>query len=396
MLQYRTFENRSYFLKDKLRDYLQKLIKLNGSDLHLKAGSHVFMRVNGALIALDDEEKLKNEDMIHVAEEILSTPQYNELVEKKEFDCSYALNSSKRFRVNFFYQVKGLSAVLRVIPDEILSVEALNLPKVVNEFADLNHGLVLVTGVSGSGKSTTLAAILDRINKNKRKHIISIEDPVEYIHEEHLCLVSQRSIGTNTHSFSNALRAALREDIDIIFIGELRDLETVEIALHAANTGHLVISTLHTLDAKETISRIIGMFPEEEQNHVRMTLSFILEGVVSQRLVNTKDGKRIPAVEVMKRTKRISELIAEKRDSDILESIAKGKEVYGTQSFDQSLFELYKSGNISKSTTLKNATNPSDMSLMIQGIRMATGRENSDLSTVSKKNFFDLKSTTKT
>lgn len=378
-------------MKDKLRYYLHKLIESNGSDLHLKAGSYVFMRVNGELIALDNEEKLKNEDMIHVAEEILSTPQYNELVEKKEFDCSYAVSPTKRFRVNFFYQVKGLSAVLRVIPDEILSIDTLNLPNVVNEFADLNHGLVLITGVSGSGKSTTLAAILDRINKHKRKHIISIEDPVEYMHEEHLCLVSQRSIGTNTHSFSNALRAALREDIDIIFIGELRDLETVEIALHAANTGHLVISTLHTLDAKETISRIIGMFPKEEQSRVRMTLSFVLEGVVSQRLVNTKEGKRVPAVEVMKRTKRISELIAENRDSEILESIAKGKEVYGTQSFDQSLFELYTQGIIGKNTTLKNATNPSDMNLMMQGIRQASGRENVNVKSVIKKNFFDLK-----
>jgi len=379
-------------MKDKLRHYLHKLIELNGSDLHLKAGSHVFVRVHGELLALDEEEKLKNQDMLSIAEVILSTPQYNELVEKKELDCSYALSPKKRFRVNFFYQVNGLSAVLRVIPEEIRSFDALHLPKVVEEFAELNHGLLLVTGVSGAGKSSTLAAILDKINKTKRKHIISIEDPVEYVHEEHMCLVSQRSIGTNTHSFSNALRAALREDIDIIFIGELRDSETARIALHAANTGHLVVSTLHTLDAKETISRVIGMFPMEEQARVRTALSFVLEGVVSQRLVHTKTGERMPAVEVMKRTKRISELIAENRDSEILESIIKGKEVYGTQSFDQSLFELYSKGSISKNVALKNATNPSDMSLMIQGIMHVSGRDNVEVKSTRKKTFFDLKS----
>ncbi len=380
-------------MKEKFRHYLHKLVELNGSDLHLKAGSYVFIRVHGELRALDEEEKLKNQDMLSIAEVILSTPQYNELVEKKELDCSYALSATKRFRVNFFYQVNGLSAVLRVIPEEILSFDALHLPKVVEEFADLNHGLLLVTGVSGSGKSSTLAAILDKINKSKRKHIISIEDPVEYVHEEHMCLVSQRSIGTNTHSFSNALRASLREDIDIIFIGELRDLETAKIALHAANTGHLVVSTLHTLDAKETISRVIGMFPIEEQARVRMTLSFVLEGVVSQRLVHTKNGERVPAVEVMRRTKRISELIAENRDNEILESIIKGKEVYKTQSFDQSLFELYSKGSISKNVALKNATNPSDMSLMLQGIMHVTGRENAEIRATRKKTFFDLKNT---
>ncbi len=378
-------------MKDRLHYCLEKLIDLNGSDLHLKSGSHVYIRVNGDLVSLVDDPKIKNEDMLNVAKVILSTPQYNELLENKELDCSYALSPTKRFRVNFFYQVKGLSAVLRVIPEEIPSIDTLHLPEVVKEFADLNHGLLLVTGVSGSGKSTTLAAILDRINKSKKKHIISIEDPVEYIHEDEMCLVSQRSIGTNTHSFSNALRSALREDIDIIFIGELRDAETAKIALHAANTGHLVVSTLHTLDAKETINRILGMFPKEEQDRVRTTLSFVLEGIISQRLVNTKEGERVPAVEVMKRTKRISELIAEKRDSEILESIIKGKDVYGTQSFDQSLIELYKAGYITKKMALKHATTPSDMNLMFQGITQAAGHETMNNLRTKRKNYFDLK-----
>ena len=377
-------------MKEKFQQYLYKLLELNGSDLHLKAGSSVHMRVNGELLTLKDE-KLNNEDLLSIAEIILSTPQYNTLMENKELDCSYNLEKHKRFRVNFFYQVNGLSVVLRVIPEKILSIDELQLPEIVKKISDINHGLILVTGTSGSGKSTTLAAIIDRINKTKRKHIISIEDPVEYLHIEDKCLISQRSVGTSTHSFANGLRAALREDIDVIFIGELRDLETVEIALHAANTGHLVVSTLHTLDAKETISRILGMFPKEEQTRVRMTLSFLLEGVVSQRLVMTKGKKRVPAVEVMMKTKRISELIAENRDDEILESIAKGKEVYGSQSFDQSLFELYSQNIIGKSVVLRNATNPSDMSLMLQGIRQASGHENVESMRKPIRSAFDLK-----
>ena len=244
-------------MKDQLRNYLNKMVQANGSDLHLKAGSFVHLRINGEILALKDKQ-LTNDDMLSLAEVILTPSQLSDLMENKELDCSYSLDETHRFRVNFFYQINGLSAVLRVISNTILSIDALNLPEVVKGFADLNRGLLLVTGVTGSGKSTTLAAILDRINKQKRKHIISIEDPVEFIHKEHNCLVSQRAIGSSTHSFANALRAALREDIDIIFIGELRDLETARIAIHAANTGHLVVSTLHTLDAKETITGIIG------------------------------------------------------------------------------------------------------------------------------------------
>ncbi len=380
-------------MEKKLKKYLDYLIKHNGSDLHLKAGSNVHMRVEGELFALK-EDKLSSEDMIKIAKEILTTPQYNQLVDDKELDCSYALNKTKRFRVNFFYQVGGLSAVLRSIPEKIFSIEELHLPEVVKDLADLPSGLVLVTGVTGSGKSTTLAAMLDRINKHRRKHIISIEDPVEYMHKEQKSLVSQRSIGTNTHSFANALRSALREDIDIIFIGELRDLETMEIVLHAANTGHLVFSTLHTLDAKESIGRIIAMFPNDEQERVRMTLSFVLEGVISQRLVKSKEGGRVPAVEVMKGTARIAELISEKRDSEILETIAKGKEIYGTQSFDQSLLDLYNDSKITREEALRNATSPSDISLMIQGIRQASGHESSKMtSTKVRNNVFDLKKT---
>ena len=377
-------------MEKKLKQYLEYLIKNGGSDLHLKAGANVYMRVNGELFALKNE-KLTNENIIIIANEILTEEQYNQLVENKELDCSYTLNNTQRFRVNFFYQVSGLSAVMRVIPEKIYSVKELHLPNVVNDFAELQSGLVLVTGVTGSGKSTTLAAILDRINTQYRKHIVSIEDPIEYIHPDKKSLVSQRGIGTNTHSFSNALRAALREDIDILFIGELRDLETMEIALLAANTGHLVFSTLHTLDAKESLSRIIGMFPPEEQERIRMTLSFTLEGIVSQRLVKGKDGGRIPAVEIMKKTSRISELISDKRDHEILDAITKGKEIYGSQSFDQSLLELYNFDKITKEEALKNATSPSDMNLMLDGIMQSSGYDSMHNNDNANKNFFDLK-----
>jgi twitching motility protein PilT len=227
---------------------------------------------------------------------------------------------------------------------------------------------VLVTGVTGSGKSTTLAAMINEVNETKKKHIITIEDPIEFVHKDKEALLSQRSIGQDSLSFSNALKASLREDPDIILVGEMRDLETIEIALHAANTGHLVFSTLHTLDAKETINRIIGMFPKEEQNRIRTTLASVLEGVVCQRLIKTLDGKRAAAIEILKRTARIEELILQNRDFEILDTIEEGKEIYGSQSFDQALLDLYYEGRISRDAVLENATNPSDMKLKLQGI----------------------------
>jgi len=378
-------------MKHKFKDYLYKLLEINGSDLHFKSGSNVHMRIEGELHAIH-ADRLSQKDVEKIAQNVLTEFQYKSLVKNQEIDCAYELEKNKRFRVNFFYQVNGLSAVFRVIPQNILSLDELHIPSVVKTLADLNNGLVLVTGTSGAGKSTTMASFIDRINKTRRKHIISIEDPVEYLHKEEKCLISQRSVGTSTHSFASGLKSALREDIDIIFIGELRDIETVQIAMHAANTGHLVVSTLHTLDAKETISRILGMFPKEEQERVRMTLSFILEGIVSQRLVETVDGKRIPAVEVMLKTQRNSELIAENRDNEILESLEQGKEIYGTQTFDQSLLELYNNNKIAKSVALANATNTSDMNLKMQGIKQASGYETTkNLVKNNVKSSFELK-----
>ncbi len=377
-------------MEKKLQFYLKNLIHNGGSDLHLKSGAIIRLRINGDLLKLGDKE-ITHEELDGIAKAILTEKQYRDLVTNKELDCTYILDENNRFRVNFFYQLNGLSSVMRIIPVKILTLEELSLPPIIKELSELHRGLVLVTGVTGSGKSTTLAAMLDHINRTKKKHIITVEDPVEFVHKDRESLVSQRGIGQDSHSFANALKGALREDPDIILIGEMRDLETIEIALHAANTGHLVFSTLHTLDAKETINRVIGMFPKEEQNRIRITLSSVLGGVVSQRLVKTVDGKRAAAIEVMKQTPRISDLIANNMDYEILDTIEEGKEIYGSQSFDQALLDLFNSGRIDRDTVLEHATNPSDMKLKLQGIGLSSG--NGDLNSKDKedKDIFDLK-----
>ncbi len=311
---------------------------------------------------------LTAEEVEGIARAIMSEEQYVKLKADKNLDFSYILSDEHRFRVNFFYQMDGLSAVFRIIPVDILSLDDLKLPEVIKSFTDIHRGLVLVTGVTGSGKSTTLAAILDKINRETKKHIITIEDPIEFIHKDRGCLINQRAIGQDTHSFSDALRAGLREDPDIILVGEMRDLETIDIALHAANTGHLVFSTLHTLDAKETIDRIIGMFSKEEQNRIRASLASVLEGVVSQRLIPNKQGGRTAAIEVLKKTARIEQLIMENRDYEIPDALFEGKEIYGTQTFDQALLDLLREGRISEEVTLEYATSPADMKLKMEGV----------------------------
>jgi twitching motility protein PilT len=377
-------------MEKKLQFYLKNLIHNGGSDLHLKSGSTIRLRVNGELLKLGNKD-ISNEELDGIAQAILTDEQYNTLITTKELDCTYILDEDNRFRVNFFYQLDGLSCVMRIIPVKILTLEQLRLPSIITQLADMHRGLVLVTGVTGSGKSTTLAAMIDRINRTQKKHIITVEDPVEFVHQDRECLVSQRGIGQDSLSFSNALKASLREDPDIILVGEMRDLETIEIALHAANTGHLVFSTLHTLDAKETINRVIGMFPQEEQNRIRMTLASVLEGVVSQRLVKTIDGGRAAAVEVMRRTARIAELIATNRDYEILDTIEEGKEIYGSQSFDQALLDLYYRNRISEDTALENATNPSDMKLKLQGIMGEVGENTKRSGSERIDDVFDLK-----
>ncbi len=357
----------------KIRGYLQRMIDAGGSDLHIKANSVVRARINGDIIPLSGEI-LSKEDALTFAKELLRG-RFNEFVKNKELDLVYPYDEKTRFRVNIFFQMDGVSAVFRVIPVKILSIDDLNLPSVIRRFTEVERGLVLVTGVTGSGKSTTLAAIINEINWKKRKHIMTIEDPIEFVHKDRKCIVNQRSIGQDTHNFSSALRAALRQDPDIILVGEMRDLETIEIALHAADTGHLVFSTLHTLDAKETINRIISMFPGEEQNRVRLTMSSVIQGIVSQRLIPTLDGKRTAAVEVLVRTPRIEQLIMEGRDVEIKDAIEEGKEIYGSQSFDQGILDLYQAERISKEEAFTYATSASDLKLRMEGLASTMTKE---------------------
>ncbi len=356
-------------MEKRLQFYLKNLLHNNGSDLHLKAGAIIRLRIYGDLLKLGDK-KITHNELDGIAQAILTEKQYKDLTFRKELDATYVLDEESRFRVNFFYQMDGLSAVFRVIPVKILTLEELNLPKVITQLSDMHRGLVLVTGVTGSGKSTTLAAMLNHINRTKKKHIITVEDPVEFVHKDLESLVSQRGVGQDTLSFSNALKGALREDPDIILIGEMRDLETIEIALHAANTGHLVFSTLHTLDAKETINRVIGMFPKEEQNRIRITLASVLSGVICQRLVKTVDGKRAAAIEVMLQTPRITDLITQNKDYELLDTIEEGKEIYGSQSFDQALIDLFKAKKIDIDVVMEHASNPSDMKLKLENLGM--------------------------
>jgi len=354
-------------MEEKLKLYLRTMISNKGSDLHIKSGSQVRVRIHGVLKVLG-KDALTADSVEQLAKEITTAEQYEKLVSDRNLDFSYVLGDENRFRVNFFFQMDGLSAVFRIIPVDILSLDDLNLPPIIKKFTEIQRGLILVTGVTGSGKSTTLAAILDKINREQKKHIITVEDPIEFVHKDRGCLINQRGIGQDAHSFSDALRAALREDPDIILVGEMRDLETIDIALHAANTGHLVFSTLHTLDAKETIDRIVGMFGNEEQNRIRMSLASVLEGVISQRLIPTIHGGRVAGIEVLIKTARIEQLISENRDSEIPDALFEGKEIYGTQTFDQALLDILRSGQITEEVALEYATNPADMKLKMQGV----------------------------
>ncbi len=353
--------------KERLERYLKYLIKHNGSDLHLKAGSVTHIRINGELFPIE-RTPLTKEIVESIAKTILTASQYERLVIEKEFDYSYALDEKTRFRANLFYQFNGLSIVLRAIPAVIPTLHALNIPSVIGEFADHQHGLILVTGSTGSGKSTTVASLINIINHAYRRHIITIEDPIEYVFHEEKCIISQRAIGENSRSFDRALTAAFREDFDVLFIGEIRNIETMRIALHAANTGHLVLSTLHTQGSVEAIARIINMFPPDEQDQVRSTLAQILIGVIAQRLVKDKNDRRKPAVEILKNTSRIADLIQQGRDSEISDAIAKGATTYGMQTMDQALVKLFQHGHITKEEMMTHADSPSDIRLITDGI----------------------------
>lgn len=360
----------------KVRKYLTHMVKHRGSDLHIKSGAIFRARIQGNITKLG-KEIFTPEQADAFAKELLGE-RYEEFVENKEMDMVYPFDEKTRFRVNMFYQMNGISAVFRVIPVEIPKLESLNVPDVVKSFASKERGLVLVTGVTGSGKSTTLAALIREINENTEKHIITIEDPIEFVHKDAKCIVNQRSVGQDTLSFGAALKSALREDPDIILVGEMRDMETINLALHAADTGHLVFSTLHTIDAKETINRIISTFPTNEQNRVRLSLAGVIQGIISQRLVKTVDGGRRAAMEILVRTSTIEKLIMENDDFGIKDAIEEGKDIYKSQSFDQALLDLYHEGVISKDEAKKNATSASDLELKISGLNGEEGEKSED------------------
>ena len=360
----------------KVRSYLKKMIEVGGSDLHIKSNSVIRARINGNIVPFAGGI-FEKEDALTFAKEILKG-RFAEFVEKKEIDFVYPFSETSRFRVNIFFQMDGVSAVFRVIPVKIPTIEELHFPDVVKSFTQKERGLILVTGVTGSGKSTTLASIINEINFTRKKHIITIEDPIEFVHKDKGCIINQRSVGQDTLSFGNALRATLREDPDIILVGEMRDRETINLALHAADTGHLVFSTLHTVDAKETINRIIATFPTEEQNRVRLSVAGVLQGIISQRLIPTVEGGRRAAMEILVRTPTIEKLIMENRDYEIKDVIEHGKEHYKSQSFDQSIFELYSDGVISKEQAKNYATSASDLELRISGLTDGKPSQNSN------------------
>jgi twitching motility protein PilT len=375
----------------KVRAYLKKMIEVGGSDLHLKANSAIRARIDGDLVQFSGG-MLSKDDAMTFAKELLRG-RFSEFVENKEIDLVYPFDDNNRFRVNMFFQVDGVSAVFRVIPIQIPSFDDLHLPEVLRSFTKLERGLVLVTGITGSGKSTTLATMINEINLTKKKHIITIEDPVEFVHKDKGCIINQRSVGQDTLSFKNALRAALREDPDIILVGEMRDVETINLALHAADTGHLVFSTLHTIDAKETINRIIAQFPTEEQPRVRLSLASVVSGIVSQRLIKTVDKKRRAAMEILVKTPRIEKLIMENRDYELSDAIAEGREHYKSQTFDQSILDLYNQGIISEENALSNATSAADLKLKMSGLNASKSSTTStgDVKVEEDEDVFDLK-----
>jgi twitching motility protein PilT len=341
------------------------------SDLHLKVGNYPYIRVDGELHPLTQFPRISSEDMLAMAFSMMTNRQKQKFKEDTELDMAYGVAGLGRFRVNVFQQRGNVGMVLRVIPTKIRTLEELYLPKVMDKICEERRGMVLVTGTTGSGKSTTLAAMVDRVNSSRTDHISTIEDPIEFLHRDKKSFVNQREVGVDTGSFSSALRASLREDPNVILVGEMRDHETIGTALLAAETGHMVFSTLHTLDATETIQRIIAVFPPPEQKQIRLQLASTLKAIISQRLVRKSDGiGRVPAVEVLVATEYIRDCVINPDKTRLIhDAIAAGVSQYGMQTFDQSLYDLYNQGLITLDEALIRATNPDEFKLRIAGIR---------------------------
>jgi twitching motility protein PilT len=357
-----------------INELLTTTCELGASDLHLKVGNYPIARIKGRLTPLTQFKRLVQEDTIAMAYSIMATDrQKAKFKEQLDADLAYSVPALGRFRCNIFNQRGTVGMVLRVIPRRIYSIEDLMLPRVLAKICEEQRGMVLVTGTTGSGKSTTLAAMIDLINATRIEHILTIEDPIEYLHRDNQSIINQREVGADCSSFATALRAALRQDPDVILVGEMRDFETIETAIHAAETGHLVFSTLHTLDATETINRIISVFPPHHQKQIRLQLSAVLKGIISQRLVPRADGQgRVPAVEVLVATETVRTCIEDKdRTKGLRDVIQSGTSQYGMQTFDQSLFFLLKENLITEEEALKRATNVGEFKLKLEGV-MAT------------------------
>ncbi len=354
-----------------INDLLKMAIERSSSDLHLKVGSHPIIRVDGNLQPISSINRLMQEDTVSMAFSILNGRQKQKFKENHELDVAYSVPGLGRFRCNVFQQRGTVGMVLRVIPVRVNTIRELMLPTTIEDICNEQRGMILCTGTTGSGKSTTLAAMIDYINARRNEHIITIEDPIEFLHRDKKSIINQREVDVDTLSFSSALRGALRQDPDVILVGEMRDHETIETAMHAAETGHLLLSTLHTLDATETINRIISVFPPHQQKQVRLQLAGVLKAIISMRLVPRKDNRgRVPAVEIMITTHYIKSCIEEKEKTKLIhDAIAAGVSQYGMQTFDQSLYYLWKSELITFEEALKRCTNPDEFKLKAQGIQ---------------------------
>ena len=352
----------------ELEPALRWIVENDGSDLHLKVKSLPLARINGSLRKLDQWSVLQEEDTERVVRDMLGghAEKWAEFEQDHEVDFSHAIPGLARFRVNAFHQRGTVSVVMRVIPYGVKTIQQLGLPPVLAEIADEERGLILLTGTTGSGKSTTLAAIIDHINETRQAHIVTIEDPIEYLHKDRNSIINQREVGMDTESFSRAMRRVLRQDPDVILIGEMRDQETVRTALSAAETGHLVLSTVHTLDAPESVNRIIDFFEPHEQNQARAMLAGTLRGVVSQRLVPTRDGNgRVAVCEILRMTGRARDMIMDPDETGNLREVIAEGEYYGMQTFDQALLKHYQAGRVSMEDALHVASSPHDFKLLV-------------------------------
>ncbi|HYB44037.1 MAG TPA: type IV pilus twitching motility protein PilT [Candidatus Methylomirabilis sp.] len=367
-----------------LQQLLNECAKRKASDLHLKAGTKPILRIHGHLEIQDDLPLVDQEFVRRSVMTLLGEQRYDLLMQGREVDMGYRVPGVGRFRVNAFLSQGDVRAVFRHVPERTPSFSELYLPKVLERLCMERRGMIMVTGITGSGKSTTLAAMIGFMNRNRNDHVVTIEDPIEYVHDDNKCVISQREVGQDSLSFAHALRAALREDPDVILVGEMRDLETMEVALHAAETGHLVLSTLHTLNAAETVNRVISTFPPHQEDQIRNQLASVVQGIVCQRLVVRADGKgRVPAVEVMVATGLIRDCIRDPvKTPDLPAFVAAGHSQYGMQTFDQSLLQLHREELITYETARDAATNPDDFDLKVKGI-LSTGEMTWETSTQS-------------